>query len=213
MSRPFVRPLRIAISALLIALLAFEASFAASIVSPQDCSTAYSDSLLVSVKLSDKGRVRISVFKEQIGSEKEVEKGDGTKETEIVYTDADASRLTAEDLSLISAGKKTDEDGKAITLSTGSEIPDYHDSVFASAVEYSNTTEGISFYTKKLDKVTPGLYKVVVETLNDKKEVTETVTSYAAVKDQQEQKKSIFESIAQSSALKFLQNLLRSLFK
>jgi hypothetical protein len=200
-------------TALLAVLLAFDAAFAASIVSPTDCSIAYSDSLLVSVKLSDSATVRVTVYKEQTGSEKEVTADDGSVEKETVYSDVDASNLTVNDLAAIAAGKKTDDSGKLILLSTGSGIPDYHDEVFASSVEYSNQSAGIGFYTKKLSDVKPGLYKVVVETLDNRKEVTETVVSYTAVKEKQEEKKSIFESISQSSALKFLQNLLRGLFK
>lgn len=213
MSRLFARPVKIALAAMLAVFLAFDTVFAASIVSPQDSSIAYSDSLLVSVKLSDTKTVRITVYKEQTGEEKQVTGEDGSVQTETVYSDVDASKLTVNDLSAIAAGKKTDDSGKLITLSTGDGIPDYHDSVFAESVEYTNQTSGIGFYTKKLTDVKPGLYKVVVETLEKGKDVSETVVSYTAVKEQQEEKKSIFESISQSSTLKFLQNLLRGLFK
>ena len=204
---------RITALVLAIVLIAAEAAFAASIVSPADGSIAYSDSLLVSVKLSDQKTVRITVYKEQIGAEEEVVKENGVKATEVVYSDADASALTEEDISLISSGNRTDENGEALLLSSGDEIPDYHDSVFAEAVEYTNSTAGIGFYTKKLTGVGVGLYKVKVETLGSRKEVTETVVSYAAVKEKKEEKQGIFSGIGQSGALQFLQNLLRNLFR
>lgn len=212
MSRHIARPVRRILAVLLAVLLAFEVTFAASIVSPADSSIAYSDSLLVSVKLSDQKTVRITVYKEQIGTEKEVRKEDGSIVTETEYKDADASDLTENDLAAIAAGKKTEADGTVVTLSTGSEIPDYHDAVFAPAVEYTNSTAGIGFYTKKLINVTPGLYKVKVETLGSKNEVTETVVSFAAVKEKKEEKQGIFGRGVTSGALQFLQNLLRNLF-
>ena len=187
---------RITALVLAIVLIAAEAAFAASIVSPADGSIAYSDSLLVSVKLSDQKTVRITVYKEQIGTEKEVVKENGVKTTEVVYSDADASALTEEDISLISSGNLTDENGEALLLSSGDEIPDYHDSVFAEAVEYTNSTAGIGFYTKKLTGVGVGLYKVKVETLGSRKEVTDTVVSYAAVKEKKEEKRmNVFASL------------------
>lgn len=204
---------RITAIALIIVFVFTASAFAASIVSPADGSIAYSDSLLVSVKLSDKKTVRITVYKEQIGTSTEVIKDNGLRATEIVYSDADASKLTEEDISLISAGKKFRENGEKILLSTDEEIPDYHDSVFAEAVEYTNATAGIGFYTKKLTNVGVGLYKVKVETLGSKNEVTETVVSYAAVKEKKEEKQGIFGGASQSGALQFLQNFLRNLFR
>ena len=204
---------RITAIALLVILIFTSSVSAASIVSPADGSIAYSDSLLVSVKLSDQNKVRITVYKEQIGTLKEVVKENGLTATETVYSDADADKLTEDDISLISAGNKTDANGEKILLSTGEEIPDYHDSVFAEAVEYTNATSGIGFYTKKLTNVGVGLYKVKVETFGSKNEITETTISYAAVKEKKEEKQGIFGGAVQSGALQFLQNFLRNLFR
>lgn len=212
MSRHNKKTLRITALVLALILMCSCFTFAASIVSPAENSIAYADSLLISVKLNDQKTVSITVYKEQTENRTEVIKPDGTKYTEISYTDYDASSLTAEDIALIADGKTLNEEGEAITLSTGDEIPQLHDGLFASSVTYVNPTSGIGFYTKKLTAVKPGLYKVRVETLDENRNVTETVESYAAVQEKKEEKQGIF-GLGQTSALQFLQNLLKNLFK
>lgn len=211
MSRQFQKISRIAAIILALVLTAASCTFAASIVSPAENSIAYADSLLISVKLNDQKNVVITVFKEQLESRQEVTKADGSKFTEISYSDFDASRLTAEDLALIASEKRQDENGEAVKFSFGDEIPEFHDGVFATSVTYSNPTSGIGFYTKKLTNVKPGLYKVQVETLDANKNVTETVVSYAAVQEKKEEKQGIFGA-GQTGALQFLQNLIKNLF-
>ena len=212
MSRQFTKATRIFALLLVFMLLAGNTAFAANIVSPAENSIVVADSLLISVKLNDQNPVTITVYKEQLESRTEVTRTAGTTYSDSSFSDFDASSLTADDMALSSSGNRTDEDGQPLLFSSGDEIPEFHDSVFASPVSYTNPTAGIGFYTKKLVNVKPGLYKVRVETLDDDRNVLEAEVSYAAVQEKKEEKQGIF-TIGQNSALQFLQNLIKNLFK
>ncbi len=182
----------------------------ASVISPSANSVVTGDSLLVSVKVSDAGKVRISVFREMI--ENVVYGTDGAIK-ERTYSDIDCKDFTSADLALISAGKTTDASGAAITLSNGTPVMKYADRKYMDPVIYENEGD-MSFYTKQLSSVSPGLYKLRVEVLDSSGEkVTQTISSLVLVKEKPaEQEKPLFEK-APSGALQFIQNLLRSLFK
>ena len=174
----------------------------ATIISPAQNTVTTSSSLLVSVKLTEPQTIRVTVYEEKNSREN----ADGSKE----YTSVDVSKFNKEDLGKIAdvyAGKE------AQTLSTGAVASKYSSIVYSTAVTYTNTSD-VSFYTKQLSSVSPGLYRVRVEVLADDETVAETQNSFVAIQKKDEEKKqtNLFES-KQTSAVKAIQNVLKSLFK
>lgn len=118
-----------------------------------------------------------------------------------------------EEKSKDSAGNLISTDVSKMTTKDleGLDLSKYSDSVYMSAVTYTNEGE-IGFYTKQLSNVKPGLYRVKVETLNDKGEAVSTVSSLVAVNQKVEkQEQNIFQN--KTTALQFLQNLIKKVFK
>ncbi|MFV0517085.1 MAG: hypothetical protein ACK5MV_06780 [Aminipila sp.] len=73
------------------------------------------------------------------------------------------------------------------------------------------TTNNLSFYTKKLEKVTPGVYLIKVETISQDK-VIYSSRSYVTIKSKAAEADSkLFES-SQSGTAAFLQGLIKSIF-
>jgi hypothetical protein len=75
------------------------------------------------------------------------------------------------------------------------------------------STNNLSFYTKKLENITPGVYKIKVETISAGK-VTHTSANYVVIKSKTADASAdstLFDS-SQSGTATFLQNLLKSIF-
>ena len=203
---------------LVIVMLGASLSFAAAaeVISPADNSISYSDSLLVSVKVSEAKPVRITVFEEMDSKEVVVkdEKGKSVKTTELFSLNVE--KLTEEDLvSIVDVytGKVTD----GAILSTGTKAVKYTSTEYTEPVVYKvdpKNKSGIGFYTKQLTEVKPGLYRVQVETLatvNKKEVVSETVNSFVIVKEKEAEPK-LFET-KQNGALKAIKEVLKTIFK
>lgn len=203
---------------LAIVMMCASLSFAAAaqVISPAENSICYSDSLLVSVKVSESKSVRITVFEEM--DSKEViakdEKGKPVKTTELFSLDVE--KLTEEDLvSIVEVyeGKVTD----GAILSTGSKAVKYTSSEYTEPVVYKvdpKNKSGIGIYTRQLTEVKPGLYRVQVETLatvNKKEVVAETINSFVIVKEKEAEPK-LFET-KQNGALKAIKEVLKTIFK
>lgn len=75
------------------------------------------------------------------------------------------------------------------------------------------STNDLSFYTKQVNDVTPGLYRVKVEVLDGAGKVLSTLENHVAVKEKPAETSDakIFES-PQSGTLQLLQNILKSIF-
>lgn len=102
--------------------------------------------------------------------------------------------------------KMTTKDLESLDLSK------YTDSVYSAAVTYTNEGE-IGFYTKQLSGVKPGLYRVKVDTLNDKGDSVATVSSLVAVNQKEEkQEQNIFQN-QRTTGLQLIQNLIKKIFK
>lgn len=78
-----------------------------------------------------------------------------------------------------------------------------------SPVEYRSSSN-LSFYTKQVNNLDSGLYKVQVETLDSSGKRVYMNNSYFVVKEKAEDAK-IFET-PQSGTMQFLQNLLKTIF-
>ncbi len=73
------------------------------------------------------------------------------------------------------------------------------------------STNNLSFYTKQVNNLKPGLYKIQIETLDASNKPTHTNNSYVFVKEKTEEGAKIFDT-PQSGTMQFLQNLLKTIF-
>ena len=70
----------------------------------------------------------------------------------------------------------------------------------------------LSFYTKQINGLKPGLYRIRIDTIDSAGNKTYTSNSYVAVKEKTEEANAkIFDS-PQSGTMQFLQNLLKNIF-
>lgn len=72
------------------------------------------------------------------------------------------------------------------------------------------SSNNLSFYTKQINGLKPGLYRIRIDTLDSSGNRTYTRDSYVAVKEKAEEAK-LFNS-RQSGTMQFLQNLLKNIF-
>jgi hypothetical protein len=182
---------------------------AAAIVSPTANTIVYSDSFLVSVKIAEPKTIRVTVYEQkELNNEQLIS--------------VNVVNINAEDLVLIAEGPiplitgetvVTEVEVSAVaTLSDGSAVKSYTPVALSEAATYTCIGQ-LGFYTKQIDNVKPGLYKIEVETLNAAAEVTETINNFVAVKVKPvAEKVNIFET-PQTGALQFLQNLLKNIFR
>jgi len=77
-----------------------------------------------------------------------------------------------------------------------------------SAENFSSANK-LSFYTKKLENINPGLYLIKVETIYQNK-VVYSSRSYVTIKSKSSEESKLFDS--QSGTGAFLQNLIKSIF-
>lgn len=77
--------------------------------------------------------------------------------------------------------------------------------------ETFTSTNNLSFYTKKIEGISPGVYLIRVETISQDK-ATHSRRSYVTVKSKAEEESGVFDS-SQTGTATFLQNLLKSIFK
>lgn len=84
--------------------------------------------------------------------------------------------------------------------------------VYTSALAGENFTSknNLSFYTKKLENINPGLYLIKVETIYQNK-VVYSSRSYVTIKSKSSADSKLFDS-SQSGTAAFLQNLIKSIF-
>ena len=74
-----------------------------------------------------------------------------------------------------------------------------------------NSTNNLSFYTKQVNGLTPGLYKIQIRVVDANGKVTDTITRHVAIKQKTEDEAKIFDT-PQSGTMQFLQNLLKTIF-
>ena len=204
---------RIIALALVLVMLASVSVFAsASIISPSKNSIVYSDSLLVSVKVSDAENIRVTVYEKKDSKQVEVINDKGIVEKKTQYFPVDVKDFTEDDIALISAGKLLDDNGEAILLSTGAKIKRYTDFAIGESELFSNES-GISFYTRQLSDIKPGLYRVKVELLDGEGLVKSVSSNIIAVKDKELAPQDDVLSDQQKGAVNVIQNLLKSIFK
>jgi hypothetical protein len=74
------------------------------------------------------------------------------------------------------------------------------------------SNNNLSFYTKQVNNLKPGLYRIRIETLDPSgKTAVSTADSYVAVKEKTEEEAKLLET-PQTGTMQFLQNLLKTIF-
>ena len=81
--------------------------------------------------------------------------------------------------------------------------------VAAAKFESSNN---LSFYTKQINGLHPGLYRIRIDTLDAEGKITNTKNSYVAVKEKTTETDAKVLDTPQSGTMQFLQNLLKTIF-
>jgi len=189
---------------------------AVTIISPVVESVVNSDSLLVSIKITQPETIRVSVYEEkQMVGEELVSVDVSTVES----APAAPVEVTPVAPAPVVDGTAATE-ATAVAAAVAEPVNATASGVTASFVsrevmapETFTCTNTLSFYTKQINNVTPGLYKVKVDTINEASEVlysTETLVVVKGVASEAE-KTDLFES-NQSGISQFLQNLLKNIF-
>ena len=191
------------IAIMLIFMMMFSTVFASAasdpnvtIVSPAVESVVNSDSLLISLKITKPETIKVSVFEEKQLVGEELKSVDVNNiETLQAATTATASSVTTDGVAVASGVT-------AKFVSKEVMVP-----------ETFTSTNTLSFYTKQLNNVTPGLYKVKVDTIDAEGKVLYSTENLVVVKGvaSEAEKTDLFEN-TQSGISQFLQNLLKSIF-
>ena len=182
----------------------------ATIVSPTKNSIVNSDNFLVSVKINKIANVRISIFEQKAVNKK------------VVTTYVSGSAVTKEAISYSSVDVSTFE---AINFTSNPALKTYVGVKLITPVSVQ-VKEPIEFYTARVEGLNPGLYKVLVETLETVTEkdaktgketkvekVVESTSSLICVKGKKENEKDVFTTKEKTSVLTVVTNFLKSLFK
>lgn len=155
---------------------------AVTIVNPTDGAQVYSDSLLISVKVTQPKTIRISVFEKK-------QTVDGIK------VPLDVNKLVSG------------------TTTSAMELIKNSTEVEACISEKFTCTNNLSFFTKQVNSLSPGMYVVKVETLDSTgKVVASSSTTMALMGKMSAEDKAKIIDTPQNSALQFFQNLFKSIF-
>ncbi|MBR2001668.1 MAG: hypothetical protein IJ994_05095 [Firmicutes bacterium] len=196
------------IAIMLIFMMMFSTVFASAasdpnvtIVSPAVESVVNSDSLLISLKITKPETIKVSVFEEKQLVGEELKSVDVNNiETLQAATTATASSVTTDGVAVASGVTASGVTAKFVSKEVM--VP-----------ETFTSTNTLSFYTKQLNNVTPGLYKVKVDTIDAEGKVLYSTENLVVVKGvaSEAEKTDLFEN-TQSGISQFLQNLLKSIF-
>lgn len=156
---------------------------AVTIVNPEDQVAVYSDSLLISVKVTQPKTIQISV------SEKKQTVGN-------TYVSFDVNKLMEQTTQV---SKDSLRSAKSVDV-----CPE----------EKFTCSNNLSFFTKKVSDLTPGVYEVKVKTLNGAGQVTYSSSSLVALMGKQsaEDQANIIDK-KENGAIKFFKDLFNSIFK
>ena len=182
----------------LVFVLSFSTSFGAedpnvTIVNPLNGSTVYSNSLLISVKVTAPETIRINLYKQVKNDENENPVAISTEEWNKHQSELREISLGSETLTSTS-----------INILNG----------FVMEPATFSSSNNLAFFTKKVDNLSRGVYKVRIETLDQDKQQIFSNENVVFIKEKKEQpvQADVFEN-SQKGTVNFLQNLLRSIFK
>ena len=181
---------------ILVLLLMFSTIVAAAasdpavvIISPASETVVCSDSLLISVKITKPETIKVSLYEEK----------------QVV-----GDQLVPVDVNNLGALQKAAGAVDAQTSGAAAKFVDQEIMV----PETFTSTNTLSFYTKQINNVTPGLYKLLQdETIDGTGKVLYSTQNLVAVKGviSETEKTDLFET-NQSGISQFLQNLLKTIF-
>lgn len=152
----------------------FAADYGVTIVSPAHKSEVCANSLLISIKVTQPTKIKVSVYEE-----------------------------------------KRSVNGKLVPI-LASDWSKTDANITAKSVAYMEKEDfvcnnNLSFYTKQLNDVSPGTYRVQADVIGADGKVVHSAYSLTVVTDQATANGKIFET-SQSGTMQFLQNLLKSIF-
>lgn len=159
----------------------FAATPKASIISPIKNSVVSDNKLLVSVKVSDKKKIAVKVFEEKVVTGTKY--NEETKKDEDILKAIDVSEFTTDILSALS---QEFEEKKVLILGEGDNKQELKAVPVTATVNYTATGE-VGYFSKQLENLTPGLYRVQVEVLGKDDVVEETYYSFTAVQKKADQ--------------------------
>lgn len=100
----------------------------------------------------------------------------------------------------------------SLTTSNGSVNTTDFASIPILAADPFKSSNNLSFYTKQINGLSPGLYQIRIQTLDAAGSVISTKDSYVAVKEKKTEEDSKVLETPQSGTMQFLQNLLKTIF-
>lgn len=155
---------------------------AVTIVNPTVNSTIYSTNLLISIKVTQPRTIKVKVTEEK------------KKINDVLYS------TTIDEIQKAETARQEGKPAAAIV------------SVPIGVADTYTSVNNLSFYTKKFENVTPGAFKITVETISGG-QVIHSSESLVMMKEKQvETTDAKIFSTSQSGATQFLQNLLKSIF-
>jgi len=165
---------------------------AITVVNPISGTTVYSNSLLISVKLTAPETIKVNLYKEV--------KHDSAGNP--IAVSVEEWEKYKEELAAISAGT-TSITAPSITILNGWVMD---------PVVFSSTSD-LSFFTKKVDNLSYGVYKISIDTIASDGSVIYSTNQYVILKEKAAAPEpvNVFQN-SQTGTVNFLQNLLRSIF-
>ena len=172
---------------MLTSAFAFAETPKASLASPVENSVLADDSLLVSVKVLDKKKISVSVFEEKEFTGLDKDKKDILKSIDTKDFTSDILKAFSSEYSKTYklVEKPVYKTGNVIaSFSFGEEKEKqvFKEVVVAEPTSYTGSGE-VGCFTKKLEKLNPGVYKIQIEVLDKDDKVEETYTSFIALQE------------------------------
>lgn len=99
-----------------------------------------------------------------------------------------------------------------LTTSNGAVDATSFTSVLISGPSDFTSSSNLSFYTKQVNGLKPGLYKIKIETLDAEGNAAYSSSSHVAIKEKTEETEAKIFETPQSGTMQFLQTLLKSIF-
>lgn len=146
------------------------------LVNPASSSTIYSNTLLISVKITQPKTIQVTVYEEK--------------------------QMVNGTLSAVNVNTLTASNGAVSSTSL-------HPTLITT--EKHTSTNNLSFYTKQVNGLKPGLYRIEVKAMDPSGKETGVSNNRVVIKEKAEEETKVFES-TQSGTMQFLQSLLKSIF-
>ncbi len=152
---------------MLLTSFAFAATPSASLISPVENSIVADDQLLISIKVLDKTKIRVNFYEEKLASLDKDGKPVLDKDKKEVLISFDVKDLKKEDFEDIQ---------KLYEKETFKEVKIGDSSLYTGVGE-------AGYFTKTIEKLDPGLYRISIEVIGKDDKVTESYSSFVALQE------------------------------